>query len=70
MYKIEFVCDGVNVFSSNINVVTTVRKVEFITQPPTFFSTDSNNMETDFVPVIRVNNLLGYYYKNFKYFIF
>ena len=59
-YKIEFICDGVSIFSSNIQVSTSVRNLEFIAQPPLFFSTDSDNMNTDFIPVIRIYNISGF----------
>ncbi len=53
-YKIEYVCDGISVFGDSITIVSSVNKLMFATQPPSFFSLENMDLESQFIPVVRI----------------
>ena len=58
-YKIEYVCDGVSAFGDSISVVSSVRKIKFVTQPPSYFSLADMDLESQFLPVVMIMDKNG-----------
>lgn len=42
-------------------ILTSVRKITFLNQPPQFFSSAANNILQDFVPIIRITDADGFF---------